>query len=63
MSFRVIPELWFVAYNLVLSKYRACCYLCAWWSDGTENVNEAQRWLDNHVVTNEHAALEGEVEW
>jgi len=54
MSFRVEPVLWFVAYNLVIDKYRACCYLCGWWSEGTENEPDAHEWLGEHLVTNEH---------
>lgn len=58
MSFKVMPELWFVAYNLVMSQYRACCYLCGWWSEGTEREDTAQVMLDLHLVTPEHMELD-----
>jgi len=54
MGFHIMPELWFVAYNLVQSQYRGACYLCGWWSAGTEREDTAQLMLDAHLVTPEH---------
>jgi hypothetical protein len=56
-GFRMIPELWFVAYNVVFSRYRACCYLCGWWSLSTENAWQAEVWLTEHVGEEPHLDL------
>jgi hypothetical protein len=54
MGFKVMPELWFVAYNVVAGQFRAACYLCGWWGEFTEDETQAHRDLDKHRVTDQH---------
>lgn len=60
MNVKNMRELWFVVFNLVEARYKAACYLCGWWSEGTEREDTAERMLAIHVSTRQHAELAGE---